>query len=155
MKMLLQKTAQGFIPADEDATEKSKKFKLGAILRTDVAQMRNAAFFRKWWALVKLSFDIWSDRAPTVEHKGIQVLPDFERFRKDVTILAGFYRPVFNVKGELRLEPESLAWGSMDDERFEKLFSATIDALLQKVLPNAGLSEKELRRMVEEVLRFA
>jgi len=155
MELLLQKTVQGLIPADDEAVQKYSKIKLGAIVRTETSEMRNAAFFRKWWALVKLTFDIWSDSAPTVEHKGVQVLPDFDRFRKDVTILAGFYKPVFNVKGELRLEPESLAWGSMDEERFEKLYSATIDAILQKVLPKAGLSEQELRRMVDEVVRFA
>lgn len=85
-------------------------------------------------------------------------MPERERFRKDVTIMAGFYHPVVNLKGEVRIEPESLKWASMSEETFTKLYDATIQVLLQKVFNGSVCkrwTEVELRRVANEVLSFA
>jgi hypothetical protein len=158
MEILLIRTPSGFMPADDEAMDQMKKFKMGSIARLDVVQMRNGLFFRKWWALVKIGFDYFADSCPNETYKGVEVLPDFERFRKDVTIIAGFRRPVWNVKGELRVEAESLAWGSMTEERFEKLYSATIDALLKMVFNGTRAqkwTEEELRAVADQISDFA
>ena len=153
MQILLTKTAQGYLlPLNEEEGDKIRKYKVGGTIKADVVEMRNARFFRKWWALVKLAFDISSETAPQHEYKGQRVLPDFERFRKDVTILAGFCRPVFNARMELRLEAESLKWGSMTEDRFDKLYSATIDAILQKIIPHTGYDRETLMKMAENVV---
>lgn len=157
MEILLIKTPAGFMPADDEAIEQLKKFKLGSLAKLDVVQMRNAAFFRKWWALVKLGYDYFIDTCETQEYKGQQVQPEFERFRKDVTILAGFYRPVWNVNGEMRIEAESLAWVNMTEERFTKLYDATIKVLLGKVFNGkrmAAWSEADLRSVAGQIEQF-
>ena len=155
MEILLTKTPSGaLVPATEDEVEKMRRIKAGATVRADVVQMRNYGFFAKWFALARIAFEAWSETTPTLEYKGQPVLPDFERFRKDLTILSGFYRPVFNAKGELRLEPESLKWGSMTEERFTQLFNATINAVLEKVLPRGRYTEAELRNLVDQVVAF-
>ncbi len=158
MEILLIRTHTGFAPADDEAQEQLRKFRLGSIGRLDVVQMRNGAFFRKWWALVKTGFDYWAETCEPIEYKGQPVLPDFERFRKDVTILAGFYRPVWNAKGELRVEAESLAWASMSEERFGQLYNATVTTLLKLVFngkrgPN--WTEADLRSAIEHLESFA
>jgi hypothetical protein len=158
MEILLIKTPSGFMPADDEAQEQCKKFRLGSLARLDVVQMRNGAFFRKWWALVKLGYDHFVDTCETQEYKGQQVRPEFDRFRKDVTILAGFYRPVWNVNGEMRIEPESLAWANMTEERFAKLYDATIDVLLKKVFNGKRMrawTEEELRSVADQISEFA
>ncbi len=158
MEILLIKTPGGFMPADDEAQEQCKKFRLGSLARLDVVQMRNGAFFRKWWALVKLGYDYVVDTCDMQEYKGQQIKPEFDRFRKDVTILAGFYRPVWNVNGEMRIEPESLAWANMTEERFEKLYSATIDVLLKKVFNGKRMqawTEEELRSVASQIAEFA
>ena len=43
----------------------------------------------------------------------------------------------------------------MSEDDFEKLYSATINAVLQKVLRNGVTDETKLRQMVESVLEFA
>lgn len=154
MELSLLRTPQGFVPATESEAEKTKKFKLGGLITAKVTQLRNPAFHRKWFALAKIAFDIWSERCDTLEYRGERVMPDFDRFRKDLTILCGFYRPVFNIRGEMRLEAESIAFGNMDEERFEKLFSATINTVLEKIIPRAGYTEETLRAVVDEVVRF-
>lgn len=158
MEILLIKTPGGFMPADDEAQEQCRKFRLGSLAKLDVVQMRNGAFFRKWWALVKLGYDYFIDTCETLEFKGQQVRPEFDRFRKDVTILAGFYRPVWNVNGEMRIEPESLAWANMTEERFDKLYSATIDVLLKKVFNGKRMrawTQEELRSVAEQISEFA
>lgn len=154
MELLLTKTLQGFAPFSDDEREKLRRIKIGATVRCEITQARNGAFFRKWWALAKIGFDRWAETAQTQEYKGRAVMPDFDRFRRDLTILCGLYRPVYNVRGEVRLEAESLKWSQMSEERFEELYSKTIDVILQQIIPNAGYDEATLRKAVDAVLEF-
>lgn len=156
--LLFMKTATGLAPADDQTREFLRKKKLGATIKADATEMRNGAFFRKWWALVNLGFDYWRDNAATIEYKGERVQPDFERFRKDVTISAGFYYPVVNLKQEVRIEAESLKWSEMDETRFSQLYDATIQVLLQRVFNGKVCptwSEEELRSVANQIMDFA
>jgi len=158
MELIFQKVATGLIPACEEAAEWLAKKKMGATILVEPREPRNGAFFRKWWALVEVGYGYWKDGVTPMEFKGQRVQPSFNRFRKDVTILAGFYEPVVNLKGEVRIEPESLKWASMSEETFTKLYDATIQVLLQKVFNGTVCkqwSEAELRRVANEVLSFA
>jgi len=158
MDALLIRTQSGLIPADDPTREWFNRLKVGVTIHADAKQMRNGAFFRKWWALVKLGYDYWSEDVDTLEYKGDPVLPDFDRFRKDVTISAGFYRAVVNLKGEVRIEPESLKWASMTEERFTQLYDATINVLLRRVFNGKvcpSWTEAELRSVAEQILEFA
>lgn len=143
------------LPQDDDALELVQKLKPGTPLRCSITREVNARFRRKWWALAKYAFDIWSDTCPEMQYQGQPVQPSFDRFRRDLTILAGHYTPVFNARGELRVEAKSLAWSRMSEEVFERLYSATIDAVLQKVLRGTGLTERQLRDHVDRVMSFA
>lgn len=145
-------------PADDEALDAARKWKIGSLLRFDVKMMRNGPFFKKWWALVHLGYDYWEETCPQLEYKGKPVLPNFDRFRKDVTILAGFHDATWNIKGEMRVEAESLKWGSMTEQRFTQLYDATITVLLRMVFNGKNArrwSESELRGATEEVMRFA
>ena len=101
-----------------------------------------------------MGFGLWEELCPRHTYKGEIVQPDFNKFRRDVTILAGFSKPVVNVRGELRLEAESIAFGNMTEERFEALYSATINVLLHKVLAGSGVTEERLRAMADSVMEF-
>lgn len=76
-----------------------------------------------------------------------------DQFRKDVTIMAGYYDPVFTVHGDVKLEAKSLQWSKMTEDDFAKLYSATIDVILQKVLPD--LDESDLLEAIERTLSYA
>jgi len=156
--LMFIKAAAGLVPADDQTRDWYSKKKLGSTIQVDATEMRNGAFFRKWFALVKLGFDYWKDDAATIEFKGERVQPDFERFRKDVTISAGFYYPVVNLKGEVRIEPESLKWSQMTEERFSELYNATIQVLLQRVFNGTvcrTMTESELRSVADQIVEFA
>jgi hypothetical protein len=133
MELLLVKSQQILLPGTDDAALWLSKKKQGATILGDFHEMRNGAFFRKWWSLVKYAFDQWSETCEPEEYRGMPVQANFDRFRKDVTILAGFRVPVWNVRGELRVEAESLKWAKMNEARFAQLFEATLQALTQCV----------------------
>lgn len=157
-QFLFIKTPTGLAPACEEAKEWLGKKKLGATILVEPHEMRNGPFFRKWFSLVEMAFDYWREDAATIEYKGAAVLPNFERFRKDVTILAGFYHPVVNLKGEVRLEADSLKWSRMSEDTFNKLYDATIQVLLSKVFNGKvcrTMTEAELRGVAEQVMSYA
>lgn len=157
-EFLFTKGVGGLVPACEEANEWMRKKRLGATIMVEPREMRNGPYFKKWMALVSMAFEYWADNAKTLEFKGKPVLPNFDRFRKDVTISAGFYYPVANLKGEVRIEAESLSWASMDEQRFSELYDATIRVLLArvfngKVCPN--WTEADLRSVVTQIESFA
>jgi len=156
MEIALIKTPSGaLVPMDDEQAEKLKRFKAGSIVRGEYAAMRNGPFFRKWFALAKFAFDMWEDSMEPTEYRGQKVQPVFDKFRKDLTILAGYWHPVFNIDGTFKVEADSISWAKMNEETFERLYSKTIDAILAKVLPRHGLSRETLARHVDRVMEFA
>lgn len=155
---MLVRASVGLLPADDATRTWFNKLKVGSVVHADAKQMRNGAFFKKWWALVNLGYDYWSESVQTIEYKGEPVLPELGRFRKDLTISAGFYHAVVNLKGEMRIEADSLKWASMSEESFTKLYDATIRVLLRRVFNGMicpTWSEEQLREVAEQILEFA
>lgn len=153
-KVYLRRVQHGFIPDTEHDWEAAKRFKLGQVVKAEVTNPRNVRFFRKWWALVQVAFEMWEETGVKAEYKGEEILPNLERFRKDVTILAGHYKAVVNLRGETRLEADSIAFGSMSEETFEKLYNATLTVIVHKVM-QGRVSEQRLREMAQAVEEFA
>ena len=153
-EVLLTKTPGGsLVPSCEEAAEALKRFRVGGIVRCNVVQMRNPGFHRKWFALVRVLFDLWCEYLPPGEWRGMPVQPNLDRFRQDITILAGHGRPVWNIRGEMRMEADSISFANMDQATFEKLYSATINAGLE-IAGRAGMGEQQLRDAVDNILRF-
>ena len=154
-EIYLSKTASGSLaPASEEDAALLKRFKIGAVVRCEVSGMRNYEYHKKFFALVKFAYDHWSDSA-SLTYRGQPVLPSFDRFRRDVTILAGHGHPVANLRGEVRFEADSISFCSMTPETFEALYSATIDVVLNKILTGKGYTEEKLRELVDQTLAFA
>jgi hypothetical protein len=151
-EIVLTKAANGaLVPVDPQAIEYVSKLKLGAGITATVKKHNNLKFHRKMFALFNVAYDAWEPGIK--EHRGMQVQKNFERFRKDLTIAAGYYDVVVNLKGEVRAEPKSLNFSRMEQAEREKLYSAVIDVVLAKILTN--YTRSDLDRVVEEVLRFA
>lgn len=152
MKFQLIRTLTGFTPADPDSLERAKKIKPGTQCHGDIAVPRNNKFHRKYMALLKLGFDYWEP--PEKLHQGRPILKNFERFREDVAILAGFYTVEWNINGEPRFKAKSIAFANMEEDEFEKLYNATIQVLIDKVLEAKGFNRETLDQVIDELLRF-
>lgn len=156
MKIRLIRTLTGYTPADAEAQEVAKRHKPGQVVMADVVVPRNNKFHRKYFALLKLGFEYWEPEqgAGPRAYKGHVIAKNFDRFRGDVAILAGFYDATWNINGELRLEPKSISFVKMEEDEFEQLYHATVQVLLDKVLAAKGFTPAEIDRAVEELLRF-
>lgn len=141
------------IPADGPSAEFIQRLKVGAGLRGEFKRQRNPKFHRKVFALFQLAFDLWD--APALEYRGQPVAKSFDRFRRDLTILAGHYEAVANLKGEIRLEAKSLSFANMDEDEFEQVFRSILAAVWERILKAKGYgSTAEVERVVAELLRF-
>lgn len=155
MRGLFKKVAGVLVPDDEETTDRVYKLPAGVPLLGEIKTARNGQLLKKAHALVRLAFGFHSDTMEEgVMYRGVPVLPDIERFREDLTILAGWYTATFAVNGEVRLRARSWAYCNMEEGEFQRLYSALIDACLRKVYRD-GRSEAQLQKMVNEVLSFA
>jgi len=155
-KVLMLRTSTGaLVPLNDEEAEQLRRIKSGAVVECDIVNKRNPMFHRKFFKLLDIAFDAWSEiDHGAVYYQGQRVRPNKERFRKDITILAGFYEAVTNLKGEVRLEPKSISFSNMTQDEFEELYSAVVDVVLSRILSARGYDEERLREHVENVLRF-
>lgn len=141
-------------PATDEDADALRKIKAGSAVRVEVKMIRNYKFLQKWFTLAKYAFDIWSETVDPQEYKGQPVRPSFDRFRKDIIILGGRFDAVYNARGEVRVEAKSISFANMSEDEFEKLYSDTIDVILQKILTSSSMTEAQLRDHVENVMRY-
>jgi uncharacterized protein DUF1367 len=153
-EIYLRRVPHGFVPDTEDDFEACKPFKLGEVVKADIKRPRNLRFLRKYFALLRVAYQLWEETGVRATYKGEEVRPSFKRFRKDVICLAGYGEPVVNVRGEVRFEADSIAFGNMEEEVFEKLYNETINVILHKIL-RGKVPEARLREMANMVMEFA
>ncbi len=149
------KTNAGLIPANDTARDWFAKVKLGRAVRGNFVQPRNPVFHAKFFALMNVGFGYFEETAPPVTHNGVEIKPDFERFRKDSTILAGKDHFVTNIKGEVRAEADSISFASMDSEEFETLYNSVLQVLMTRVLKGSQWSKERINEAVEAIAGFA
>lgn len=148
------KSASGaLMAADQAGVEALAKIKTGQPLRMKYTRQRNYEHHKKWFALVGFAYDHW-EPAELQDSRFPGVVPEknFDRFRKDLTILSGYYEANYRVDGSVRIEAKSISFGSMSQDDFERLYSATIDAVLKHILRN--YTRDDLEQVVEQLLRF-
>lgn len=152
MELYLEKTIHGFSPADEHAKENMAKFKLGTMVRCKITRKNNAAFHRKMMALFNVGFEYWVPGE--IDCKYGKPEKNFDRFRKDMTILAGYYEIHHRIDGTFRVEAKSLSFDSMEPEEREDLFSNLINVLLKNIFQ--GYEYSDVAEIIEQrILDFA
>lgn len=152
MEVMLIKVAQGaLVPADEAEADKLRRMKVGALVKVEATELRNPKFHRKFHALMRLGYDHFE--APAIEHLGQRVQKNYEQFREDITILAGFYSVYYRLDGSYRIRAKSIKFGRMKQETFEHLYSAVADVLLSKVLTQYQ-NRAVLDNVVNQIMGF-
>lgn len=152
--VVLMKTPTGMLaPVDDVGADYISKLKMGYGVRLNLTRVRNPRFHKKVFALFQLAFEAWE--APVLEYKGEQVSKEFEQFRKDITVIAGHHNSVVNLRGEVRLVAKSLAFASMDDEEFERVYKSVLEATWKNVLRNHGYkSSEEVESVIKRLTMF-
>ena len=129
MKIKFIKQAGGILVLASDLeSEKMTKLKTGELYECDIPLKRNPAFHRKVFAFFGFCFEHW--KGPNefqCESK------QFDVFRSHLTVLAVYYVELYNIRGELRIEAQSISYSCMSQEEFERLYNALIQAALKHV----------------------
>ena len=140
VKAFLKKRENGLFPIDDEGIEFMRKLKNGDCFECSVVRKRNYAFHKKLFSLLNYAFENW-DHEP-VFFKGAVVEDNFEVFRENVLIMAGYGFPVVNLKSEVRYIAKSISFANMDQDTFDTMYSAVIDSILRNVLESH--SEQDL-----------
>lgn len=135
MKVQMIKSAGGaFVPLDDEQAEALKKFRNGEQYEIEIKLSRNPQFHRKVFAFFKFCFECWSGSHSDLEFQDEQA--QFDTFRKHLTVLAGFKVITYKLDGSFKVEAESLSYANMEQERFEQVYKALINAAIKHVFNN-------------------
>ncbi len=143
------------VPASDQDRELLNHIKIGSPTKMSFKRVRNYAFHKKYFALLNLAFDYWE---PPEHGEGsalaerLTVERNFDRFRKDVIIRAGYYEATYRLNGDVRIEAKSISFDNMSEDEFGLLYGATIDAIVKHVLTQ--YTGDELRSVVEQIDGF-
>lgn len=124
MKTVLQKSyGNNLIVLDHEDYDR-----LPQVFVAEVKPARNPLFHRKVFQFFRFCFEHWKSDREFMDEPG-----QFEVFRKHLTCLAGYYDSYYSIKGETRIEAQSLAYENMDDEEFRRCYSSLIDAAIKHI----------------------
>jgi hypothetical protein len=153
MQSLLIKTPTGLSPAHDEDFEALKGLKVGEVIKVNWTRPRprNVRYFRKWWALAKFAYEHWEPgELDDPRLKGVVPEKSFERFRKDLTILAGHYEAFYRVDNTVKVEAKSIAFWSMSEDEFDSFYNATVNAVLKHILKH--YKREDLEQVVESLM---
>ena len=131
MKLLLQNTIHGLVPLYNSDYEEKKKLKLGEVYEADIKRPRNYEFLKKFMALINIG---------VINSK--MDLP-FDVYRKIMIMRAGYFIAYQTDKGVL-YEPESISFSSMDEAKFQEVYSRVLD----KVIEDVGLDRESVEKQL-------
>lgn len=131
MKCVLIRTPQGLVgstPIDREVWSRFRRrletMKPGTWLRMEWSRPRNGAHHRKMFALLQL----------VAENSETYSTP--EKALVAVKLAAGYFDPMPDPRtGEIVPVLHSVSYDAMDQDAFEKFYSAALDGVLQVILP--------------------
>mgnify|MGYP000854588909 FL=1 len=137
MDIYLTRTLAGLVPADEEAKQAVRRWKIGETLKCSVRKPRSYKFHKQFFALLSLTYENQTRYT------------NFEHFRKAVQIEAGHVDELIRIDGEIVLIPKSIAYDALDEMEFAKVFAETM-AVCARIL-----GDLDLRELEQEVMRYA
>lgn len=144
-KLKFIKAHGGLVPFGPDAEKWLASTKLGQIVESTFTRPRNYMFHKKYFGLLNYAFEQW-------DIPDNDAAKDFDEYRKDLTILCGYFTMVPKVGGGEKPKAKSIAFDKMDEEEFQRLYSKTIDVLLDKILQTH--TEEDVHRVMNQLLGF-
>ena len=117
-----------FHPYNDIEQEKTVRFKTNELYTVEIKHTRNYQFHKKVFAFLNFCFEHWS-----CDRDCLNLQAQFNRFRNQLTVLAGYYIELYNINGEVRVEAQSISYSGMEQEDFEKFYHALVNAALKHI----------------------
>lgn len=148
----LVKDASGFKPLCTDDADVIRKIPLGSVVEAEFTKKRNGNFHRKFFALLGFGFEYWNP--PEADWRGFKAVKNFDVFREQVTILAGFREVTYNLDGSVKVKAKSISFASMDDSEFERVYSQVLDVIWNKIMSTVFDDKREFENAVNQLMNF-
>lgn len=129
----------------------------GEFYTVTIKRVRDPVKHKKYWSLIRFLFDHWDPEQTKkqLKYKGKPVEKNIDSFRRDLTILAGYGVPTYEVgpKGgvRVRMDAKSIAHDAMDDDEFNALYKALIGVAIKHFLPTSYHTPDHVREVIEKI----
>ena len=142
MDIYCRVTPYGLVPLYDSDHDLKQRLRVGSTVRCRVSLPRNYRFHKKFFALVRLTFD--NLPLPLVERWNVRSENDMlRRFKRDL----GYYSSTVNDLGEREIEYRSISFSAMDEQEFEKFYDDCVNLVLYQYIP--GIDRQDLLVEVE------
>ena len=142
MDIYCRVTPYGLVPLYDSDHDLKQRLRVGSTVRCRVSIPRNYRFHKKFFALVRLTYD--NLPLPLVERWNIRSVDDMlRRFKRDL----GYFTSSVNELGEREIEYSSISFAAMDEEEFERFYNGSVNLVLDKYI--RGLEREDLLTEVE------
>lgn len=154
VKAVFERVRGGLLrPTDPAAEQLVESLKTGQGVALEAKRESNVQFHKKLFALMKFAFDLWEP--PVREVMGQPVVKNFETFRKNLVILAGFYDAHYGPDGSTVLVPHSLSFKACEDLKRAEVYKAILTVVWERILRNANFaSPAEVDAVVDQLMAF-
>ena len=142
MDIFCKVTPCGLVPLHDSDLDLKKRLRVGSVVRCKVSNPRNYEHHKKFFALVRLTFD--NLLLPLVEKWNIRNEYDMlRRFKRDL----GYFTNTINEYGEHEIEYLSISFAAMEQHEFEQFYNQCIDLVLFKYIK--GIDKQDLITEIE------
>ena len=142
MDIYCRVTPYGLVPLYDSDHDLKQRLRVGSTVRCRVSLPRNYRFHKKFFALVRLTFD--NLPLPLVERWNVRSENDMlRRFKRDL----GYYSSTVNDLGEREIEYRSISFAAMDEQEFERLYDDCVNLVIHQYIP--GINRQDLLVEVE------
>lgn len=142
MDIFCKVTPCGPVPLHDSDLDLKKRLRVGSVVRCKVSNPRNYEHHKKFFALVRLTFD--NLPLPLVEKWNIRNEYDMlRRFKRDL----GYFTNTINEYGEHEIEYLSISFAAMEQHEFEQFYNQCIDLVLFKYIK--GIDKQDLITEIE------
>ena len=143
MDIYCRVTPYGLVPLYDSDHDLKQRLRVGSTVRCRVSLPRNYRFHKKFFALVRLTFD--NLPLPLVKRWNVRSEADMlRRFKRDL----GYFSSTVNEAGEREIEYRSISFAAMDEQEFERFYDDCVNLVLYQYIP--GINRQDLLTEIEQ-----
>jgi len=110
---------RSLIPHDNETKEYIGRREVGQIISADIKMARNYGNHRRYFSFINATFGMQ-------DH-----FEEIEAYRYWLTMKCGFFDTIIAPNGTTMFKPKSIAFDSMDEDEFKRVFSESINVFLK------------------------
>jgi len=134
VKIICRRTQDGLVPVSMAQAELLMKIPAGQDVTVDVIRTRNIGHHRKFFELLRQSFDMQ------------ETFTTMKQWRAIVTVAAGYCDIVADSGGKAIAVPQSISFANMDQTAFDQFYKDVIDIICERYV---NATPDELMKIME------